>query len=145
MPRSVLQDPCLMYLMPWKCIEDMCVLESAYSRPRRRLRENGLLDIEGMDPTVFYRNFRFDKDDLGDLIAALLIPSEVMSAQHARVLGREALCMTLRRLAYPNRLCDLEILFNRHSSVISSVVSKVMSHVECHFGRLLADLTVHRW
>ncbi|KAH6935730.1 hypothetical protein HPB50_008671 [Hyalomma asiaticum] len=88
-----------------------------------------------MDPTVFYQNFRFDKDDLDDLIAALLIPSEVM----------KALCMTLRRLAYPNRLCDMELLFNRHSSVISSVVSKVMSHVEYHFAHLLADLTVHRW
>ncbi|KAH7982794.1 hypothetical protein HPB52_007162 [Rhipicephalus sanguineus] len=68
-----------------------------------------------------------------------------MSAQRIRVSDREALCMTLRRLAYPNRLCELETMFNRHSSVISSVVSKVMSHIEYYFGHLLADLTVHRW
>ncbi|KAH8019765.1 hypothetical protein HPB51_021800 [Rhipicephalus microplus] len=53
--------------------------------------------------------------------------------------------MTLRRLAYPNRLCDLETIFNRHSSMISCVVSKVMSHIEYYFGHLLADLTVHGW
>ncbi|KAH7955283.1 hypothetical protein HPB52_000087 [Rhipicephalus sanguineus] len=68
-----------------------------------------------------------------------------MSAQRVRVSDREALCMTLRRLAYPNRLSDLETIFNRHSSVISSEVSKVMSHIEYYFGHLLADLTVHSW
>ncbi|KAH8033315.1 hypothetical protein HPB51_009514 [Rhipicephalus microplus] len=76
--------------------------------------------------TTFYCNFRFHKGDLDDLIVGLLITGEVMSAQRVRVSDREALCMTLRRLAYPNRLCDLETIFNRHSSVISSVVSKAV-------------------
>ncbi|KAL3217739.1 hypothetical protein MRX96_050943 [Rhipicephalus microplus] len=68
-----------------------------------------------------------------------------MSAQRVRVSDREAFCMTLRRLAYPNRLCDLERIFNCHSSLISSVGSKVMSHIEYYFGHLLANLTVHGW
>ncbi|KAL3176085.1 hypothetical protein MRX96_010785 [Rhipicephalus microplus] len=88
-------------------------------QPRRNLHENGVLDIDAIDGTTFYRNFRFYKGDLDDLIVGLLIPGEVMSAQCVRVSDREALCMTLRRLAYPNRLCDLERMFNRHSSVIS--------------------------
>ncbi|KAL3208685.1 hypothetical protein MRX96_038865 [Rhipicephalus microplus] len=88
-------------------------------QPRRNLHENGVLDIDAIDGTTFYRNFRFQKGDLDDLIVGLLIPGEVMSAQRVRVSDREALCMTLRRLAYPNRLCDLETIFNRHSSVIS--------------------------
>ncbi|KAL3205896.1 hypothetical protein MRX96_040577 [Rhipicephalus microplus] len=72
----------------------------------------------------------FQKGDLEDLMEALLIPEEVVSAQRVRVSGREALCMTLRRLAYPNRLCELELFFRRHSSVISSVVSKVLAHID---------------
>ncbi|KAL3245281.1 hypothetical protein MRX96_047037 [Rhipicephalus microplus] len=87
----------------------------------------------------------FQKGDLEDLMEALLIPEEVVSAQWVRVSGREALCMTLRRLAYPNRLCELELFFMRHSSVISSVVSKVLAHIDYYFGHLLADLTVHKW
>ncbi|KAL3223066.1 hypothetical protein MRX96_027832 [Rhipicephalus microplus] len=67
-----------------------------------------------MEPP-FIVTSRFHKGDLDDLIVGLLIPGEVMSAQHVRVSDREALCMTLRPLAYPNRLCDLETIFNRHS------------------------------
>ncbi|KAL1445551.1 hypothetical protein MTO96_006648 [Rhipicephalus appendiculatus] len=98
-----------------------------------------------MDFTTFYRSFRFQKGDLGDLMTALLIPEEVVSAQQVRVTGREALCMTLRPLAYPNSLCELELFFRRLSSVISSVVSKVLAHTEYYFVHLLSDLTVHKW
>ncbi|KAL1422611.1 hypothetical protein MTO96_021954 [Rhipicephalus appendiculatus] len=98
-----------------------------------------------MDSTVFYRSFKFHKGDLDDLVAALQIPREIESAQHVRVPAREALCMALRRLSCPHRLSDLEVFFGRHSSVISSVVSKVLTHIECHFAHLLDDLTVHRW
>ncbi|XP_040358411.1 protein ALP1-like [Ixodes scapularis] len=94
-------------------------------------RSKGALDLKKMD--------------LEDLVAALKIPAEVKSAQRVRVPGYEALCMTLRRLAYPNRLCDLERTFGRHSSVISSVVSTVMAHIEYQFGHLLSDLTNHKW
>ncbi|KAL1480100.1 hypothetical protein MTO96_051317 [Rhipicephalus appendiculatus] len=83
--------------------------------------------------------------DLTDLLSALLVPEEIVSAQCVRVPGKEALCMTLRRLSYPNRLCELELLFNRHSSVISSVVSTVLAHMEYYFNHLLADLKTHRW
>uniref|UniRef100_L7M5K8 Uncharacterized protein n=1 Tax=Rhipicephalus pulchellus TaxID=72859 RepID=L7M5K8_RHIPC len=145
MSTSVLQDPFLVHHLPWKYIDDLLVLELIQPQPRRNLRENSLLDIDAIDATTFYRNFRFHKGDLDDLIVGLLIPGEVMSTQRIRVSGREALCMTLRRLPYPNRLCDLEAMFNHHSSVISSVVSKVMSHIEYYFGHLLADLTVHSW
>ncbi|KAL1484978.1 hypothetical protein MTO96_032259, partial [Rhipicephalus appendiculatus] len=145
MPTSVLQNPFLAHHLPWKYIEDLLVLELLQPQPRRNLRENGLLDIDAIDGTTFYQNFRFHKGDLDDLIAGLLIPDEVMSAQRVRVSDREALCMTLLRLSYPNRLCYLETIFNRHSSVISSVVSKVMSHIEYYFGHRLADLTVHSW
>ncbi|KAL3181944.1 hypothetical protein MRX96_035707 [Rhipicephalus microplus] len=142
MPYSVFHDRLLLRTLRWNEIENMYLLRTA---PRRDLQINGLLDLDGMDFTTFYRSFRFQKGDLEDLMEALLIPEEVMSAQRVRVSGREALCMTLRRLAYPNRLCELELFFRSHSSVISSVVSKVLAHIDYYFGHLLADLTVHKW
>ncbi|XP_075738061.1 uncharacterized protein LOC142777476 [Rhipicephalus microplus] len=145
MAKSVLQDPFLAQNLPWKYIDDLLIMDLLQPQPWRNLHENGVLDIDANDGTTCYRNFRFHKGDLDDLIVGLLIPGEVMSAQRVRVSDSEALCMTLRRLAYPNRLCDLETIFNRHSSMISCVVSKVMSHIEYYFGHLLADLTVHGW
>lgn len=142
MAYSVLHDELLLRSLHWDEIEDMHLLPM---EPRRDLRRHGLLNLDSMDSTAFYRSFRFQKSDLDDLMTGLLIPEEVESAQRVRIPGREALCMTLRRLAYPNRLCDLEVFFSRHTSVISSVVSKVLSHIEYNFGHLLADLTEHRW
>ncbi|KAH6942610.1 hypothetical protein HPB50_008435 [Hyalomma asiaticum] len=86
------------------------------------------------------------KGDLDDLMTGLLISDEVESAQRVQVPSRKALCMMLWRLAYPDRLCDLKLFFfNRHSSVVSSVVSKVLAHIEHSFAHLMADLTVHKW
>ncbi|KAK8767029.1 hypothetical protein V5799_006190 [Amblyomma americanum] len=90
-------------------------------------------------------NFRVRNEDLRELESALLIPSEVYSAQRVRVSGSEALCMTLQRLAYLNRLCDLEHMINRHSSGISSIVSKTLVHIEYYFAHLLIDLATHKW
>ncbi|KAL1442786.1 hypothetical protein MTO96_046246, partial [Rhipicephalus appendiculatus] len=98
-----------------------------------------------MNSDVFYRLLRFIKKGLPDLLSALLIPPEIVGAQRVRVPGNDALWMTLRRLSNSNRLCELELLFNRHSSVISSVVSTVLAHIEYHFNHLLADLKSHRW
>ncbi|KAL3255459.1 hypothetical protein MRX96_017367 [Rhipicephalus microplus] len=145
MARSVLQDPFLALNLLWKYVDDLLIMDLLQPPLRRNLHENGVLDIDAIDGTTFYRNFRFHKGNLNDLIVGLLIPGEVISAQRVRVSDRETLCMTLRRVAYSNRLCDLETIFNRHSSVISSVVSKVMSHIEYYFVHLLADFTVHGW
>ncbi|KAH6929319.1 hypothetical protein HPB50_026520 [Hyalomma asiaticum] len=141
--NSVLHHELLLQSLSWSEIEDMHLLRNV---PRRNLRKNGPINLEYMEHTTFYRSFRFHKGDLDDLMTGLLIPDEVESAQRVRVPGREALCMMLRRLAYPNRLCDLELLFfNRHSSAVSSVVSKVLAHIQYSFAHLVADLTVHKW
>ncbi|KAH7935331.1 hypothetical protein HPB52_006301 [Rhipicephalus sanguineus] len=144
MAYSVVNDVLLLETLSCAEIDDMLVLQCAPVL-RRNLLERGLLDLDAMDSDVFHRLFRFRKMDLPDLLSSLLIPEEFVSAQRVRVPGNEALCMTLRRLSYPNRLCELELLFNRHSSVISSVVSTVLAHMEYHFNHLLADLTKHRW
>ncbi|KAH7978494.1 hypothetical protein HPB49_005736 [Dermacentor silvarum] len=141
---SVLSDDLLLHALSRREIDDLCLLQPEPA-PRRTLNEHGFLDVEAMDNDVFYRMFRFEKIDFRDLVSTLQIPEEVVSAQRVRVSGNEALCITLRRLAYPNRLCELELLFNRHSSVLSSVVSTVLAHIEYHFDHLLADLTTHQW
>lgn len=53
--------------------------------------------------------------------------------------------MTLRRLVYPKRLCELEVEFGRHGTVICSVVNKVLSHIEYYFAHLLSDMNNHDW
>ncbi|KAH9374792.1 hypothetical protein HPB48_000456 [Haemaphysalis longicornis] len=101
---------------------------------------NGMLNFEGMPATTFLRQFRFEKADFEVLVRALEMPDIVTSAQGVRVAGTEALCMCLRRLAYPNRLCDFKNTSGRHYSVISSITNKVMLRLETQFGVLLDEL-----
>lgn len=94
---------------------------------------------------MFKQQFRFVKGDFDDLARGLLMPEFVTSSQDVVVPGRETLCLTLRRLAYPNRWCDLEPIFGRHASVMSSVTSQVLEHISQTFGHLLTNLNNHEW
>ncbi|KAL3235903.1 hypothetical protein MRX96_022332 [Rhipicephalus microplus] len=97
MAKSVLQDPFLAQNLPWKYIDDLLIMDllQPQPQPRRNLHENGVLDIDAIDGTTFYCNFRFHKGDFDDLIVGLLIPGEVMSAQRVRVSDHEALYDTV--------------------------------------------------
>ncbi|KAH7956773.1 hypothetical protein HPB52_012558 [Rhipicephalus sanguineus] len=89
-----------------------------------------------MDNGMFRTCFRFEKEDVPKLRVALRIPETVMTAQRVPIPGDEALCITLRRLAYPNRLKDLENFFGRH---------KVLRHIDEKFFHLLDDVNNHSW
>ncbi|XP_037555584.1 uncharacterized protein LOC119432490 [Dermacentor silvarum] len=122
-----------------------CLVSSHPSTPIRRSAASGLLNIDCVDAGVFRTYFRFEKNNIGRLKTALLIPDTIYTAQRITVSGEEALCLTLRRLAYPNRLSDLECLFGRHYSVILVVTNHVLGHIESNFGHLLRDVNNHKW
>lgn len=69
----------------------------------------------------------------------------VVSGQKVTVPGRDALCLALCHLAYPNRWCDLQNIFGLHDSVMPSVTSKVLKHIVGTFGHLLNDCNNHTW
>ncbi|XP_075535024.1 uncharacterized protein LOC142570536 [Dermacentor variabilis] len=115
-----------------------------YTR-RDLLSLHGYLDIDGMDSGQFRTYFRFEQHDVRRLQRALLLPEVVSTPQCVNIPGVESLCLTLRRLAYPNRLRELEPLFGRHYSVISSATNAVLAHIESTFGHLLRDMNNHFW
>nr|XP_050030147.1 uncharacterized protein LOC126526282 [Dermacentor andersoni] len=107
--------------------------------------QRGLLDIDNIEPSLFRQQFGFEKEDFNDLFRALKRPDTMKSAQNVIVRSREALCVTLRHLAYPNRCCDLEAIFGRHSSVMPSVASEVIFYTVSEFQHLLEDCNNHDW
>ncbi|XP_054933606.1 uncharacterized protein [Dermacentor andersoni] len=142
MPLSVLWDRHYLATLGWDYIEAL-MTRAPEVQPRIYLSQHGLLNVEEMPPDVFRRNFRFDKSDFSFLQRALKILEVVTSAQGVHVRGLEALCICLKRLTYPNRLCDLHHFCGPHGSVISSISNKVFDHTETTFGHLLDDLTKH--
>ncbi|XP_072142310.1 uncharacterized protein [Dermacentor andersoni] len=145
MPKSIIQDPLLLSRLKWSEIEDLLCLEVFCETRRDPLSVRGLLNIDAMDGGVFRTYFRFEKEDVRRLQRALGIPETVVTPQRVSVPGDEALCITLRRVAYPNRLCDLEDLFGRHSSTISSLTNEVLRQIDERFFHLLDDVNNHAW
>ena len=83
--------------------------------------------------------FRFEKNDLKRLQTALRFPDE-MKANGTKTTGFEALCIMLRRLAYPNRLIDLAQVFGRSKTEISIILNFAISHVYNNFGHVMQNL-----
>lgn len=53
--------------------------------------------------------------------------------------------MLLRRLSYPNRLLDLETLFNISSQSLSHIITKTANFIVENHGHLLENLNAHQW
>ncbi|KAH7955737.1 hypothetical protein HPB52_003420 [Rhipicephalus sanguineus] len=145
MRRSVLCDEMIYCDMSWSDLEDLYLIVPWEPRPRTYKSASGLINASALDPQTFRRWFRFEQEHLKPLTEGLRIPHVVQSAQGVVVSGEEALLMTLRRLSYPNRWCDIEPMFGRASSAMSSIVSQVMAHIDRVFGHLLDDLARHTW
>ena len=70
-------------------------------------------------------SYRFAKDDVIHLAEALSLPEWYSCVQKTKATGLEALAVMLRRLTYPNRLCDLVPIFGRRESELSIIFNTV--------------------
>ena len=75
---------------------------------------------------LVFSDSRFQKDDMERLLDALHIPEFYICQQRTHASGLEALMILLRRLVYPNRLCDLADVFGRSISELSLIITKVI-------------------
>ncbi len=86
--------------------------------------------------------FRFFKADIHRLYQLFHIPEKVICANGSCTSGVTALVMFLRRLAYPNRLSDLQRVFGRSECELSLFISFVLDHIYDQFGHLVQDMGV---
>ena len=82
---------------------------------RKRMRDRKVLaldedawreesfDLDNYSDKECRAYFRFKREDLFQLLDALRIPDVVETTSQDSASGLEALCIVLRRLAYPNR------------------------------------------
>ena len=73
--------------------------------------------------------FRVRKRDIPLLGEVLQIPEVVICNQRSIADGTEALCMLLKRLAYPVRYSDMVPRFARPVPVLSMITNEVLDHV----------------
>ena len=74
----------------------------------------------------FIVSCRFVKRDIVRFAALLELPAVIYASNGCVCPRVDALCMVLRRFAYPNRLCDLEAFFGRPTSALSLLINKTI-------------------
>ena len=85
--------------------------------------------IEHYTDDDFKKNFRFTKEHVKELRSLLLLKENYKSGSRLLWTGEEGLCVVLRRLAYPNRLCDLVPMFGRHVTELSVIFNVMLEEI----------------
>lgn len=74
-------------------------------------------------------HFRFDFGDLARLVSALRMPEKLVLPDGSIAYGEECFLIMLKRLAYPSRLHDLSLFFEKSVSFVSYAVNAALKHV----------------
>ena len=122
--------------------EDDIIAILLFLRQKRNTFESTetLLDINSLTDNEFWILFRFKKTDFHRLLMALAIPEEITLRQRSKFTGKTALLILLRRLAYPNRLIDLKMIFGRTISELSLISNYMIEHIYDRFHNLLESV-----
>ena len=89
----------------------------------------GSFDLNEMDDSECLAEFRFHKNDVPVLLEALQLPQSFTCHQETICDGIEALCITLRRFAYPCKYSDLIPPFGHPVPELSMLCNLVMDTI----------------
>ena len=103
-------------------------------------RQTFRFDFNTVSDEGCWRMFRFKKEDISHLRELLQIPEVIQTENRSVFSGIDAICITLRRLAYPCRLSDLSEIFGRTVSDLSLILKFVIQHIVQTFNNLLTFL-----
>ena len=101
-------------------------------------------NIDSIGPIEFKKFFHFERKDIPRLCTLLQIPDRMYGSSRVTWTGVEGLCILLRRLAYPNRLCNLIPQFAHSKSELSEIVNAMLEFIcDAHKDKL-SSIT-HHW
>ena len=119
--------------------EEFLILNEAFTSNNLEFPYKNYLkfQLDTMDVAECVADFRFQKEDILILAAALQVPN-VFSCQQGTVCGGvEGLCILLRRMAYPCRYSDLVPRFGRPVPELSMICNEVVNFIyERHGHRI---------
>lgn len=82
---------------------------------------------------------RFRKEDVLKLVDLFGLGEEIVTYNRVRVDSVEALCLLLRRLAFPCRFVDLMAKFGRPKETLCVIFNHMLNHIYHNFSHLLTS------
>ena len=86
-------------------------------------------DIDAWDESECRTELRFGKQDLDLLRRNLQIPDEIVCTQRSVCDGMEAMCILLKRLAYPCRYTNMVPCFGRNPTELCLIFNEVLDFI----------------
>ena len=96
-------------------------------------------DLDLLQDDECKAEFRFLKNDIYTLYDVLDIPDEIVCYNGFKVNGIDALCMFLKRFAYPCRYLDMIPRFGIAIPQLSMICNKMMNIMYSRWGHLLSS------
>ena len=96
--------------------------------------------MKELSDNVCKTDFRFFKDDIYRLSRVLRVPEFIICQNGVKVTGIEALCVYLKRFAYPCRYSDLIPRFARDIPQICLISNAMMNHIYNKHHNLLENM-----
>jgi hypothetical protein len=84
------------------------------------------VNLNSMSQSDCQEACRFDQDEMKQIVSLLPFPDVIITDQRDRVHLLEAFVIFCRRLAYPNRWCDLHKEFGRSTSALSRIFNLLL-------------------
>ena len=114
--------------------EELLLLQKhLYTSPNRHsnfpYREYDPFDWENIDEITCKVEFRFEKQHIPLLQEVLQFPAMVDIPHATECSGLEALCILLKRFAYPVRYCDMVPMFGRSVPELCKITLYGINHV----------------
>ncbi|KAK2552354.1 hypothetical protein P5673_026427 [Acropora cervicornis] len=132
-------------------ITEMCVqTKNSADNKLKALFSNALLCCEfsavakyflvnAVSEEEYLSSFRFRQLDIPYLAQVLRLPEKFICPNQTAALTEEALCILVRRFAYPCQYVDLTPQFGRSPQELSLIANKVMDQIYETHGHLVAN------
>ena len=109
---------------------ESCKLKNARrTRPCDRYHKYGHFHMSKYTDEEFRAFFHFEKRDFPTLARLLRLEEEYVHTTRITWGKLEGLAILLRRLAYPNRLVDLTMLFGRDEPELSAIINTMICDI----------------
>ncbi|OXA47007.1 putative nuclease HARBI1 [Folsomia candida] len=115
-------------------------LLAAAAKRINKFNKSTFFCFDEIEVSRFKLDFRFEKADILRLKSELRVPDVLKMPNRTEFSGLICLCVMLRRLAYPNRLSDLEKYFGFSPQDLSYIFNSMINHVYGNFYHLLTSL-----
>ena len=101
---------------------------------------NYQFDFDSMNNDECKAEFRFEKSGIHRICATLGIGDVIVTYNRHVIPSLEALCIFLRRFAYPSRLSDMVPRFGRSVPMLSIIFSHMLNFIYNRYKHLLSSL-----